>query len=80
MSASFESFQYLDLYNYQYLSRLADLNLYFSTNRNSIICLDEVRLIPELFSFLRSEIDSNRRNRRFILLGSASQILIQKSS
>lgn len=80
MSASFESFQYLDLQNYQDLSKLADLNLYFSTNRNSIICLDEVQLIPELFSFLRSEIDSNRRNGRFILLGSASQTLIQKSS
>jgi uncharacterized protein len=80
MSASFDSFQYLDLQNYQDLNKLADMNLFFSSNRNDTICLDEVQLVPELFSYLRSEIDADRRNGRFILLGSASQDLIQRSS
>ncbi len=80
MSTNFESFLYLDLQNYEDLNKLTDLNLFFKSNKDVTICLDEVQLIPELFSFLRSEIDTNRKNGRFILLGSASQQLIQKSS
>jgi len=80
ISADFESLLYLDLQNYEDLNKLVDLNLFFKSNKDVTICLDEVQLLPELFSFLRSEIDSNRKNGRFILLGSASQQLIQKTS
>jgi len=38
------------------------------------------QLLPELFSALHSVIDDNRRPGRFILLGPASQNLIQKTS
>jgi len=62
------------------LNKLTDINLFFKSNEDITICLDEVQMLPELFSFLRSEIDNNRRNGRFILLGSASQQIIQKSS
>ena len=80
VSGSLEKFLYLDLQNYTDVARLADLNLFFKSNAEMTICIDEVQLMPDLFSFLRSEIDSNRRNGRFILLGSASRDLIQKTS
>jgi len=80
LSIEFESFLYLDLQNYQDLNKLTDINLFFKSNEDVTICLDEVQMLPELFSFLRSEIDNNRRNGRFILLGSASQQIIQKTS
>jgi predicted AAA+ superfamily ATPase len=73
-------FMYLDLQNRNDLAKLNEPNLFFQANRNKTICLDEVQLMPDLFSVLRSEIDSNRQKGRFILLGSASRDLIQKSS
>jgi predicted AAA+ superfamily ATPase len=73
-------FVYLDLQNYEDLNKLTEPNLFFEANREAVICLDEIQLVPHLFSVLRSAIDKNRRNGRFILLGSASQALIQKSS
>lgn len=80
LAGNFENFLYLDLQNYTDLNKLRDMNLFFKSNADATICLDEVQLLPELFSFLRSEIDANRRNGRFILLGSASQELIQKTA
>ena len=75
-----EPFVYLDLQNYEDLNKLSDPNLFFETNSDAVICLDEVQLAPHLFSVLRSVIDKHRRNGRFILLGSASEALIQKST
>ena len=80
LATNLPDFLYLDLQNYQDLNRLSDLNLFFISNDHATICLDEVQLLPEIFSHLRSEIDRNRRNGKFILLGSASQELIQKTS
>ena len=71
---------YLDLQNLDDLNKLREPTLFFQANRDMTICLDEIQLLPELFSILRSEIDSYRRPGRFILLGSASQELIQKTS
>ena len=73
-------FTYLDLQDYEDLNKLSEPNLFFENNREALICLDEIQLVPHLFSVLRSVIDKHRRNGRFILLGSASQALIQKSS
>ena len=73
-------FVYIDLQNYEDLNKLSDPNLFFEANRDAVICLDEIQLVPHLFSVLRSAIDKHRRNGRFILLGSASQALIQQSS
>jgi predicted AAA+ superfamily ATPase len=71
---------YLDLQNLDDLNKLSEPMLFFQANQDVTICLDEIQLAPELFSVLRSEIDRNRRPGRFILLGSASQDLIQKTS
>jgi len=61
---------------------LVDMNVWkwLYANPNATICIDEIQLSPNLFSTLRSVIDKNRRNGRFILLGSASQQVIQKTS
>jgi predicted AAA+ superfamily ATPase len=75
-----ENFVYLDLQNTADINKLTEPALFFKANDHSVICLDEIQSVPHLFSALRSEIDRNRRPGRFILLGSASQALIQKSS
>lgn len=75
-----ENYIYLDLQNLEDLNKLNDPNLFFKANENKTICLDEIQLKPDLFSYLRSIIDENRANGRFILLGSASNELIQKTS
>ena len=74
------NYLYLDLQNLDDLNKLREPMLFFQANQDVTICLDEIQLVPELFSVLRSEIDRNRRPGRFILLGSASQELIQKTS
>ncbi len=75
-----DAWLYLDLQNLDDLNKLREPMLFFQANQDVTICLDEIQLVPELFSVLRSEIDRNRRPGRFILLGSASQDLIQKTS
>ncbi|MDR2086145.1 MAG: ATP-binding protein [Dysgonamonadaceae bacterium] len=74
------NFIYLDLQNMADLNKLTEPALFFEANNEAVICLDEIQNTPHLFSVLRSEIDRNRQAGRFILLGSASQELIQKSS
>jgi predicted AAA+ superfamily ATPase len=76
----FDSILYLDLQKESDLNKLSEPELFFEANKTKIICLDEIQLIPELFSILRSVIDDNRVNGKFILLGSASQELIQQTS
>lgn len=71
---------YLDLQNTSDLNKLNDPHLYFQMHLDKLFCLDEIQLVPELFSALRSEVDRDRHNGRFVLLGSASRDLIQRSS
>jgi predicted AAA+ superfamily ATPase len=80
LSDRLPNFLYLDLQNRDDLAKLNEPGLFFKANEDKTICLDEIQLIPELFAFLRSEIDRKRRNGRFILLGSASRNLIQRSA
>ncbi|MGI6571977.1 MAG: ATP-binding protein [Fermentimonas sp.] len=80
ISAKIEDFIYIDLQNMDDRNKLREPRLFFQANSHRTICMDEIQLMPELFSILRSEIDSNRRPGRFILLGSASRELIQKTS
>ncbi|MCA1752926.1 MAG: ATP-binding protein [Flavobacteriales bacterium] len=70
---------YLDLQNPDDAVKLAQPGLFFESNADRTICLDEIQLMPELFSLLRSVIDKDRRNGRFVLLGSASRDLQQSS-
>lgn len=76
----FDGIIYLDMQKQSDLNKLVEPELFFETNADKIICLDEIQLVPKLFSILRSVIDANRSNGKFILLGSASQDLIQQTS
>lgn len=68
---------YLDLENPLDVRRLADPYTFLSDNKDKFIIIDEVQTIPSIFAVLRSIIDEDRRNGRFILLGSASPQLVK---
>lgn len=76
----FDGLLYLDMQKESDLNKLSEPEIFFASNADKIICLDEIQLVPKLFSVLRSAIDSNRINGKFILLGSASQELLQHTS
>ena len=63
---------YLDLENPLDVKRLEDAYTFLTDNKDKCVIIDEVQTIPSLFSVLRSVIDADRGNNRFILLGSAS--------
>jgi hypothetical protein len=71
---------FLDLENPEDRQKLAAPELFFSSDEDRLICLDEIQRIPELFPLLRSVIDRNGRNGQFLILGSASRDLIRQSS
>ncbi len=71
---------WLDLENPRDRAKLADPLLYLERNAGSLVCIDEVQLFPELFPLLRTEIDRDKRPGRFLLLGSASRTLINRSA
>ena len=71
---------YLDLQKRSDLNKLNEPELFLEMHRDKLICLDEIQLKPDFFSYLRSEIDEDRKNGRFLILGSASRDLIKQSS
>ena len=54
--------------------------LFFESNLDKLVILDEVQRKPELFPLLRAMIDRNRRPGRYLVLGSASPELLRQSS
>lgn len=75
---------YLDLELPSAQRQLDDPEAYFLAHPNQLIILDEVQRAPDLFAVLRGVIDIRRRqgevNRQFLLLGSASGVLLQQCS
>lgn len=71
---------YLDLEKASDRAKLIDPELFLKAHAEKTVILDEIQLMPELFSELRSLIDEQREPGRFILLGSASPDLIRKSA
>jgi predicted AAA+ superfamily ATPase len=75
---------YLDLEARQDRERLAEPALFLRRYENSLVVLDEIHRVPELFSSLRGIIDQGRRSGhgtgRFLILGSASVDLLRQSS
>ncbi len=68
---------YLDLENKRDVQKLSDSLTYFEQFQDKLVIIDEVQTIPELFNDLRPAIDAKRNNGRFLLLGSASPVLVQ---
>jgi len=73
-------FLLLDMENPADIQALQDPAAFFDYYSNKTICIDEIQRKPELFPILRYSVDKNRRNGRFIVLGSASPQLIRQSS
>lgn len=71
---------YLDLQKEEDRRKLDHPALFLKEYENALVCLDEIQQVPEMFPVLRSLIDENRRPGRFLILGSASRDLIQRSS
>ncbi|TAG72601.1 MAG: AAA family ATPase, partial [Runella slithyformis] len=71
---------YLDLESPEDYNRLSNLENYLQQREDNLLIIDEVQRMPALFPVLRSVIDRNRSNTRFLLLGSASPELLAKSS
>ncbi|MDQ3142020.1 MAG: AAA family ATPase [Bacteroidota bacterium] len=61
-------------------TKLLDAESYLLQRNDQFVIIDEVQRMPEIFPILRSVIDKDRRNGRFLLLGSASPTLIKNSS
>lgn len=70
----------LDLERASDRAQLAEPELFLARHRSRLVVLDEVQLMPDLFSHLRPEIDADRRPGRFLLLGSASGELLRQQS
>jgi len=76
-TAQKKEYLYLDLENPLDARKLNDPFTFLHDNKAKCIIIDEVQIIPSLFSVLRSVIDADRKNGRFILLGSASPELVK---
>ena len=75
---------YLDLELPSAQRQLDDPEAFFAAHPNQLVILDEVQRMPGLFAVLRGVIDQRRRageaSGQFLLLGSASGVLLQQSS
>ncbi len=75
---------YLDLELPSHRAKLSDPELYFRSQEDRLVILDEIQRVPGLFEVLRGIIDDRRRKDRrtgqFLLLGSASIELLKQSS
>jgi len=72
---------YFDLENYSDRQAfITDRFFFLQSKADKTIILDEIQYLSEVFNDLRSLIDEDRRNGRFIILGSASPLLIQNAS
>ena len=70
----------LDLEKPSDLNKIDDPELFFHLHRDKLVCVDEVQVRPDLFPLLRVVVDEDRRPGKVLLLGSASQELVRKSS
>lgn len=71
---------HLDLERPSDLRALSDPEAFFKINEDKLICIDEIQNVPELFPAIRYEVDRRGENGQFLLLGSASPLLIRQSS
>src|SRR5690606_9055231 len=75
---------YLDLEREGDRQILTEPDLYLDEQTGKLVILDEVQQLPSLFQTLRGQIDRRRREGartgQFLLLGSASNLLLQQSA
>jgi predicted AAA+ superfamily ATPase len=78
--ASKKELLYLDLERQSDLHKLNEAEWFFQSQKEKVICLDEIQRKPEIFQLLRSLVDEWHKNGSFIILGSASRDLLRQSS
>ena len=73
---------YLDLELPSDINKLQDPELYLGqfTGTNTLVIIDEIQRMPDLFPLLRALVDQDRKPGAFLILGSASRDLIEQSS
>ncbi len=71
---------YLDLERPSDLEKLNDAEWFLSTQKDRLICIDEIQRKPELFPLIRSLVDEWNKPGYFLVLGSASRDLLMQSS
>ena len=79
-SATRQGTVFLDLELPADRAKLENPSAFFAAHRDRLVVIDEVQTMPELFVQLRPEIDADRRPGRFLLLGSASGVLLKQSA
>lgn len=73
-------FLYLDLEKPSDLRKLEEPEWFFISQKEKLICIDEVQRKPDLFPLIRSMVDEWGENGHFLILGSASRDLLRQSS
>ena len=58
---------------------IADPNLFLKNNRPPLL-LDEVQYVPELFPFLKMQVDRNRKDGDFLMTGSQAFVMMKNVS
>ena len=71
---------YLDLERPSDLRKLDNAEWFLSSQKDNLICIDEVQRKPDLFPLIRSLVDDWDRSGCFLILGSASRDLLKQSS
>lgn len=71
---------YLDLERPSDLEKLNDAEWFLSSQKDKLICIDEIQRKPDLFPLIRSLVDEWNRPSCFVVLGSASRDLLMQSS
>jgi len=78
--AAYPNSIYLDLERPSDLRKLDDAEWFFTSQKDKLICIDEIQRHPELFPIIRSLVDEWNRPGCFLILGSASRDLLKQSS
>jgi predicted AAA+ superfamily ATPase len=71
---------YLDLEKPSDLEKLNQAEWYLNSQKDKLICIDEIQRLPNLFPLIRSLVDEWDKPGCFIILGSASRDLLMQSS
>lgn len=77
---SYRPLLYLDLEKPSDLRKLEEPEWFFISQKEKLICIDEIQRKPDLFPLIRSMVDEWGGNGHFLVLGSASRDLLKQSS
>jgi len=73
--------RYFDLERLEDIQRLTnDPGFFLEQFKEELVIIDEIQQLPRLFAELRSLIDRHKEPARFLLLGSASPLLLRKTA